>query len=201
MIQKRSGHILNVQMAHGNMSKPVILVIAGPNGSGKSTITTLIPYYGVYVNADDLKKEYTLTDLEAAQKAEALRNKLVDKKADFTFETVLSTERNLLLLQKAKETGYEIQCIYVLTCNADINVARVRGRVLEGGHDVPESKIRNRYIKALELLPQVIDVCDKILIYDNSTMPSLVFKKDENGNDYFPIEIWPLKKLKNLLQH
>ena len=186
-------------MVHGNMSKPVVLAIAGPNGSGKSTLTALMPHYGVYVNADVLRKEYTLTDLEAAQKAEAIRNKLVEKKADFTFETVLSTERNLLLLRKAKETGYVVQCIYVLTCNADINVARVRGRVLEGGHDVSESKIRKRYIKALELLPQVIDVCDKIIIYDNSIMPSLVFKKDENGNDYFPTEIWPLEKLKELM--
>jgi predicted ABC-type ATPase len=137
---------------------------------------------------------------EAAQKAEALRNKLVEKKADFTFETVLSTGRNLLLLRKAKEYGYEVQCIYVLTCNADINVARVRGRVRKGGHDVPEGKIRSRYVKALELLPQIIDVCDKILIYDNSNMPLLIFKKDEDGNSYFPTEIWPINKLKDLLK-
>jgi len=105
----------------------------------------------------------------------------------------------LLLLRKAKESGYEVQCIYVLTCNADINVARVRGRVREGGHDVPEGKIRSRYEKALKLLPQIIDVCDKIVIYDNSIMPSLVFKKDKDGNDCFPTGIWPIEKLKRLL--
>jgi predicted ABC-type ATPase len=182
------------------MSKPVVLVFAGPNGSGKSTITRLIPNCGVYINADDLKKIYALTDLEAAQKAEALRNRLVEKRADFTFETVLSTERNLLLLRKARANGYEIQCIYVLTCNADINVARVRGRVREGGHDVSEGKIRSRYIKALDLLPKVVDVCDKMLIYDNSVMPLLVFKKDEGGSDYFPTEIWPIDRLKKLLK-
>jgi len=181
------------------MSKPVVLFFAGPNGSGKTTITKLMPHYGVYVNADDLKKVYALTDLEAAQKAEALRNKLVEKKTDFTFETVLSTKRNLLLLRKAKESGYEVQCIYVLTCNADINVARVRGRVRGGGHDVPESKIRSRYEKALKLLPKIIEVCDKILIYDNSVMPSLVFMKDKTGSEYFPTEIWPAEKLKRLL--
>jgi predicted ABC-type ATPase len=176
-------------MVHGNISKPVVLVFAGPNGSGKSTITAAIPNNGVYINADNLKKDYSLTDLEAAQKAEALRNKLVEKKVDFAFETVLSTERNLLLLRKAKECGYDIQCIYVLTCNADINGARVRGRVHAGGHDVPEDKIRTRYDKALELLPLIIDVCDKMLIYDNSVMPNLIFTKDEAGNRYFPTEI------------
>jgi len=182
------------------MSKPIVLVFAGPNGSGKSTIARQLPHYGVYVNADDLKKEYALTDIEAAQKAEALRNKLIEKKADFTFETVLSTERNLLLLQRAKESNYEVQCIYVLTCDAGINAARVMGRVIEGGHDVPEDKIRSRYAKALRLLPQVIDASDKMLIYDNSVMPSLLFKKDEDGNQYFPTEIWPIEKLKKLLK-
>jgi predicted ABC-type ATPase len=181
------------------MSNPVVLVFAGPNGSGKSTLTRFLPQRGVYINADDLKREYALTDLEAAEKAETLRNKLLEKKADFTFETVLSTGRNLRLLQKAKESGYTVQCVYVLTCNADINVARVKGRVREGGHDVPEDKIRSRYSKALLLLPQLIAVCDTILIYDNSIMPVLVYKKDTVGKDYFPTELWSIEKLKTLL--
>jgi len=182
------------------MPKPSVLVFAGPNGSGKSTLAKMITHYGVYINADDLKYEYSLTDLEAAQKAETLRNKCLEKKCDFTFETVLSTERNLLLLQKAKKSGYQIHCIYVLTCNADINVVRVKSRVLEGGHDVPKDKIRSRYLKALKLLPKLIEVCDVILIYDNSIMPSLIFKKDKSGSNYFPTEIWAIKKLKELLQ-
>ena len=188
------------QMVHVNMYKPVVLVFAGPNGSGKSTIAALLPHYGVYVNADDFKKEYSLSDLDAAQKAEALRNKLMEKKSDFTFETVLSTERNLLLLQNAKNYGYEVQCIYVMTCNADINVARVRARVCEGGHAVPEDKIRKRYVKALKLIPQVIDVCDKMLVYDNSILPFLVYKKNKDRNEYFPSKIWPIQKLKALLK-
>jgi len=189
------------------MSKPTVLVFAGPNGSGKSTITKGIPLCGVYVNADDLKKKLNLTDMEAAKQAEMKRNELVENKKDFTFETVFSTERNLLLLQKAKERGYEIQCYYILTCNADINVARVRARVRDGGHDVKEEDIRRRYVKALKLLPQVINVCDKISVYDNSLdfddpdSFSQIFKKDEDENSYFPNEIWSLEKLKELLNN
>jgi len=183
------------------MSEPKILIFAGPNGSGKSTISKLFPQYGLYINADDLKTEYSLTDLESAQKAEAFRNKCVDKKADFTFETVLSTERNLLLIKKARRIGYKIYCIYILTCNADINVSRVKSRVLEGGHDVPEDKIRSRYSKALNLLPEVIEICDKILVYDNSIMPSLLFQKDENGILFFPNNIWNMDNLKELVSN
>jgi predicted ABC-type ATPase len=154
----------------GRYGSPVVLAFAGPNGSGKSTVTRGLQVFGTYINADDLKKEYHLTDLEAARQAEALRNEQLSKKGSFSFETVLSTERNLRLLQKASELGYEIQCVYVLTCNEDINVARVRARAASGGHDVPEEKIRERYHRALKLLPQVIAACDKILVYDNSDL-------------------------------
>jgi predicted ABC-type ATPase len=182
------------------MFKPLVLVFAGPNGSGKSILTKQMRIYGTYVNADDIKKEYHFSDLEAAQKATELRNNLVDAKEDFTFETVLSTERNLCLLQKAKENGFEIQCVYILTCNTDINVARVRSRVAAGGHDVPEDKIRSRYVKSLKMLPQLIDICDEILVYDNSVEPELIFRKDEKGTEYSPTKHWSLEKLKTLIQ-
>ena len=200
MTQIKKKHTWKMPMVQGNMSNPLILVFAGPNGSGKSTVTKLIPQYGTYINADNLKVEYALTDLEAAQKAESLRNKLLEKKSDFTFETVLSTDRNLHLLQNAKKIGYQVHCIYVLTCNADINIARIKSRVQEGGHDVPEEKVRSRYTKALKLLPKLIDVCDIILVYDNSVMPSLIFKKDKDRIEYYPSEFWSIEKLKELIQ-
>ena len=40
--------------------------------------------------------------MEAAIEAEQLREKMIKEKKDFTFETVLSIERNLLILEKAK---------------------------------------------------------------------------------------------------
>jgi len=186
------------------MSEPTVLVFAGPNGSGKSTFSKKPLICGKYVNADDLKKKHGLADIEAAQMAERLRNDLAEEKADFTFETVLSTERHLVFLRKAKKAGYNVRCIYVLTCKADINVARVRARVRAGGHDVPENKIRKRYAKALKLLPQLIDICDEILIYDNSIEPALIFHKNKERffgmGTVFPTEIWPLEKLKDLLK-
>ena len=179
--------------------KPVILVFAGPNGSGKTTVTRGLSVFGTYINADDLKKEYGLTDLEAAQQAEALRNSLLDSVADFSFETVLSTDRNLLLLEKSKTSGYEVQCIYALTCDENINVARVKARQAAGGHDVPEDKIRARYHRSLALLPRLIGVCDKMLIYDNSDKPALIFRKDNGYSEFFPNSHWPETRLKKLL--
>ena len=85
---------------------PEIIVFAGPNGSGKTTITRLARTIGVYINADDIKKSSLCSDLEAAVKAEELREEMLEKGEDFTFETVLSTDRNIKLLKKAKEKGY-----------------------------------------------------------------------------------------------
>lgn len=179
--------------------KPVVLAFAGPNGSGKTTLTRGLPVFGTYINADDLKKEYDITDLEAAQHAESLRNQLLNSSADFSFETVLSTENNLLLLQKAKALGYEVQCVYVLTCDENINVARVRARHAAGGHDVPEAKIRARYHRALALLPQLIHVCDKVLVYDNTDTPSLIFSKKNAYSEVFPNSHWSESALRKLL--
>ena len=182
-----------------NIHKPIVLVFAGPNGSGKTTVAKGVPVFGTYVNADDLKTIYGLTDLEAAQQAELLRNALLDKQVDFSFETVLSTKRNLALLKKAKKHGYEVQCIYVLTCNENINVARVKARHAAGGHDVPEDKIRKRYHEALALIPQLLAICDKILIYDNSNTPTLIFHKENTNKTIFPNDLWSKADLQKLL--
>ena len=156
---------------------PEVIVFAGPNGSGKSTITRMAKTVGEYINADDIKRTTLCTDLEAAVKAEELRESMIERRKNFTFETVLSTERNLLLLRKAKENGYFIRGIYVLTANADINVARVNAREALGGHGVPEEKVRMRYKKALALIPQLVETCDILHIYDNTTEPFRIFKK------------------------
>ena len=68
---------------------PEVIVYAGPNGSGKSTITKMAKTAGVYINADDIKKASLCSDIEAAVKAEELREKAIKDHVDFTFETVL----------------------------------------------------------------------------------------------------------------
>ena len=155
-------------MSLTNSTCPKILVFAGPNGSGKSTITRKIPICGIYVNADEIKRISQCTDLEAAQEAEQIRQSLLKAHKDFTFETVLSTDRNLTLLRQAKEQGYEIQAVFVLTNNPCINTKRVKSRVKAGGHDVPEEKIVKRYEKSLKNLSQLVRIVDHTRVIDNS---------------------------------
>ena len=164
-------------MRHDNNKLPEIIVFAGPNGSGKSTITRMAKVIEPYINADDIKRTNYCSDLEAAQIAERMREEAISNNNSFTFETVLSTERNLNLLKKAKEQGYFIRGIYVLTSDVNINIMRVLSREALGGHGVPEDKIRSRYEKALRLIPQLVELCDVLHIYDNTSVPFRIFKK------------------------
>ena len=64
---------------------PEVIVYAGPNGSGKTTITKMAKTAGMYINADDIKKASLCSDLEAAVKAQELREKAISDHSDFTF--------------------------------------------------------------------------------------------------------------------
>lgn len=180
--------------------RPEIVVFAGPNGSGKSTFTELLkPPAMDYINADEIKKNLKCSDLEAAQLAEKQREAHVENMEDFCFETVMSTERNLNLLRKAKKKGYFIRCYYILTADPIINIYRVKTRVQAGGHDVPENKIIERYDRALELVKDVVEVSDICHIYDNSEeVPFRIFKKRKTENLYDECEDWYEEDIKLL---
>lgn len=179
--------------------KPEIVVFAGPNGSGKSTFTELLKPPVDYINADEIKKNLRCTDLEAAQLAEKQREEHVSRMEDFCFETVLSTDRNLKLLKKARQKGYFIRCYYILTADPMINVLRVKSRVEAGGHDVPKEKIISRYDRALALVKELIKVCDICHIYDNSSNePFRIFKKRKEELFYDECDDWYFEDIEAL---
>ena len=177
---------------------PEVIAFAGPNGSGKSTITRMAKTVGVYINADDIKRTTLCSDMDAALKAEELRENALADKADFTFETVLSTDRNLNLLRRAKENGYFVRVIYVLTADPDVNVFRVKVREEFGGHGVPEDKVRSRYTRALALIPQLVEVCDILHIYDNTKEPFRIFKKRKNVYYRWKNQYWTNEAIEKL---
>jgi predicted ABC-type ATPase len=179
--------------------KPKILVFAGPNGSGKSTIAGNYKITGLYINADDIKKHKGLSDLAAAEEAEKIRGQCLIDKRDFTFETVLSTLRNLKLLKKAKKAGYHIECIFVLTTDPELNIFRIRSRVLNGGHDVPEEKIRNRYTKSLANIPELLTLCNELFIIDNTSAPSVIFSSNTTGQIITENPYWPKARIEKLI--
>lgn len=60
----------------------------------------------------------------------------------------------------------------------EMNIDRVRARVLHGGHDVAENKIVERYWRSLAQLPWFLEMADLAEIFDNSgAEPKLVARK------------------------
>lgn len=183
-----------------SMSKPRILVFAGPNGSGKSTLTDAYKIEGIYINADEIKKVRRCSDLEAATEAELLREDSVSAGRSFTFETVLSTRRNLDFLIRAKDAGYHISSVFVLTTSPEINVLRVRSRVCDGGHDVPADKIRSRYKKAFDNISELAALSDECRIFDNSGIPQIIFLKIGSESHCYENNYWTQEQITKLVK-
>jgi predicted ABC-type ATPase len=104
------------------------------------------------------------------------------------------------LLIKAKECGFFIRVIYVLTVDSQINVYRVKQRFSNGGHDVPSEKVISRYNKALQLIPELVKISDICHIYDNSLEFSFrIFKKRKDEFFYWENSLWQKDKIENLV--
>ena len=87
--------------------------------------------------------------------------------------------RKLEFLRKAKDAGFFIRLFYVCTSDPTINVARIAQRYMNGGHEVPISKIITRYYKSLANATKAITFVDRAYIYDNSVdnqLPRLLYR-------------------------
>lgn len=180
-------------------------LFAGPNGSGKSTIISLYLQNEeiIFLNADYCARAdpdiMNLPDgveksIKAQQETQRQLDIMITKGLSFAWETVFSHESRLEIMRDAKKRGYRIRLCYITTKNPDINVARVRTRVVQGGHDVPEDKIRSRYYRSVSFLPQMIMASDEVLVFDNSydnIEPTLLFQKfiseDEDSDPHMVV--------------
>ena len=97
-----------------------------------------------------------------------LRNCMLYNLRSFTFETVFSHPSKIDFLMKAELSGYRNYLYYIATDNQEINVGRVKQRVTEGGHSVPEGKIRSRYNLSLNNLLPALKYTYRAYIFDNS---------------------------------
>jgi predicted ABC-type ATPase len=172
------------------MKKPLLIVIAGPNGSGKTSITKKILQHDwieecEYINPDDIAKNIfgDWNNKEAVLKAAILSTKMredfINAGKSLIFETVLSADDKVEFIKKAKTKGYFIRLFFVGTDSPTINAGRITKRVMEGGHDVPISKIISRYSKSIANCCVCSTIVDRVYLYDNSVdfdEPKLLFR-------------------------
>lgn len=104
----------------------------------------------------------------ASVAADFLRQKLLERRVSFSFETVMSSPDKVALLEKAQRFGYRTYLYFIATEDPSINVARVKARVNLGGHNVPEDKIVSRYARSLDLLLEAVKHTNRAYLFDNS---------------------------------
>jgi predicted ABC-type ATPase len=165
--------------AAGDGDKPVLVVVAGANGSGKTTLTNqlLLDRWlrGVtYLNPDTIAQERfggwndPKAVLQAAQYVAEAREAALAKRESIAFETVFSAADKLEYVRRVRLAGFFVRMFYVCTASPEINAARVARRVIEGGHDVPITKIVQRFQGSLANAAAAAVVVDRFYLFDNS---------------------------------
>ncbi|ORU94817.1 MAG: hypothetical protein A6F72_09250 [Cycloclasticus sp. symbiont of Poecilosclerida sp. N] len=182
------------------MKKPKQLwLLAGGNGAGKSTFyrTQLEPLGLPFINADILAKQLFSEQAEqhsyeAARIAETMRLELLQQGRTFCFETVFSHPSKIDFVAQAKTMGYEIVLVFIHLDQISLNQARISQRVSEGGHNVPEDKVKSRIPRTLQNIKQVLPLCNRCYFLDNSRLDNPFQQIAEIQNGKLAVKAEPL---------
>ncbi len=170
---------------------PRLYIIAGPNGVGKTTFAReFLPNYADcknFINADLIAEGVSPFSPEtAAFHAGRLMlgeiNLFAKRGADFGFETTLSGRGHLHLIRQLKNQGYATHFFFLWVPTVDLALSRVRGRVLGGGHDVPEVVVRRRFDRSIRnFLSHYRRLANSWTLFDNSEATPAVIAFEKQG--------------------
>ena len=169
---------------------PKLIVVAGPNGAGKTTITEKLLRHEwmedcVYINPDIIAQEEfggwnsPEAIIKAANHAQKMREDCLSNLQSMAFETVFSIPEKLLFIQRAQKAGFFVRFFFICTNDPSINAQRIALRVMEGGHEVPITKIISRYYRSINNCIKAAAIADRAYFYDNSINdvdPKLLFR-------------------------
>jgi predicted ABC-type ATPase len=160
---------------------PIIYLIAGCNGAGKTTFAKqFLPHDAGclnFLNADLIAQGIAplraqVAALKAGRLLRAEFRNFVARRETFAFESTLSGQTYVGILEKAKRAGFRIYLHYLWLPTPALAVARVRNRVKMGGHNVPEVDIRRRFARSLQhFVDDYAPLADRWAIWDNQVSP------------------------------
>lgn len=158
---------------------PVFHLLAGPNGAGKSTLYRALVRDGIlsadlaFINADLFEREHLQHITDPVQSSQAARDWADAQRASklaggesFVSETVFSHESKLALIDEALAQDFVVALYVVALDDPQRLLARVQGRVQEGGHFVPPDKILTRYPRTLSHLSHAVRLVTVAYLYE-----------------------------------
>lgn len=111
---------------------------------------------------------------ESSILSDFIRHRLLETKATFFFETVFSHSSKLDFMQYANTQGYRCYLYFSAVSSVELCVSRIKQRTQQGGHDVPDEKVRKRYQRSLENLLPALQLAYRAYLFDNSDKMNLV---------------------------
>jgi len=158
----------------------LITVIAGVNGAGKSSVAgaSIRQARGEYFNPDEVARQLQSDDASLSQydaNAKAWKtgydqlDYAISQDINYTCETTLGGNSITQRLQEAIEKGIQVRIFYVGLSSPELHIERVKYRVSNGGHDIPEAKIRERYVSSIHNMMMLLPGCEQVVVLDNST--------------------------------
>lgn len=169
-----------------------IFIIAGPNGAGKTTFARFFlqnyPEITHYLNADVLAAGIAPLQPQSAA-VEAARilltqiDQLTSQRASFAFETTLSAKNYLRRISLWRAVGYQVQLVFLSLPSQEFALNRVKQRVRQGGHNIPEDIIRRRFSRGLKNLAGYKKLAHVWQIYDNSPDVAKLLEEGVNAGE------------------
>ncbi|MEA3314937.1 MAG: zeta toxin family protein [Campylobacterota bacterium] len=170
-----------------------LYIIAGANGSGKTTFAKEFSKKQnfEFINADEIAKDLDKDNLTKYKvKAgkiffEKFKNSLqLDK--SFIIETTLSGKYLVKYIEKAKKLNFRVVLIYLFLENPQTNIERIKNRVFNGGHYVPNQDVIRRFYRSKDLFCSIYkDIVSSWSIYYNSNE---IFEKIADNKLVFDVE-------------
>ena len=188
---------------------PRVVIFAGPNGAGKSThADAILAALGIetFVNADYIARGLSgrNTDAVAFEAGRIMLNRLHqlgEARADFAFESTLSSRTFAVFLTALKKQGYAVVIFYFALANAQLAVRRVKLRVSLGGHDVQPDVVRRRFARSLSnFFGLYRPLADEWTLFDNSSSPQAREVASQRKNQLTVAEPATWHKLQKLSQ-
>ncbi|MBD5550309.1 MAG: ATPase [Lachnospiraceae bacterium] len=178
---------------------PKYILIAGVNGAGKSTLYYLLTNLRDMprINVDEIVREFgdwkNPSDVMKAGKiAVKYLQQLLTERRSFNQETTLCGKSIINNIRRAKYLGYQIEIHYVGVDSVEIAKSRVKTRVKNGGHGIPDEDIERRYVESFSNLKYIMPDCTTIFFYDNTKSFNrfAVYKSNEGMRIYPDVPRW-----------
>ena len=160
------------------MGRPVLLVLAGVNGAGKSSIggNIMLRRAGMaWFNPDTYTRLLVKGGMSAGeanacawQHGVNLIDRAIAAGVSHAFETTLGGSTMTQKIAAAART-HDVLVWFCGLAAPEKHIARVAARVVAGGHDIPEAKIRERWVRAPLNLIDLMPKLSELRVFDNST--------------------------------